>query len=258
VAKPVIDAAWKLLPGLSGNSWCDPRHQQYVHRLMPAQPFPFVDRQREYRVLRQLQRAGLGIRPINYHCGDLTVEWVQGDPLAVTDFSPHNPDLMDLLARLHHHALLGYRLQLIDLLQRYWQLCQQRHAAWLTRLQSLIRQGEPKPLRLVPLHMDVHAGNLIQTAQGLVLIDWEYSADGDIALELATLCLQDPPQAEQWIAAYAQRFNLKPQLLRAQVQRWQPWLRLLQASWYQLKAEQTQQPAMEKLAAQSWQSLSHC
>ena len=44
------------------------------------------------------------------------------------------------------------------------------------------REGYPE---ISPLHMDVHAGNLVHSASGLKLIDWEYAGDGDIALELA-------------------------------------------------------------------------
>lgn len=36
-------------------------------------------------------------------------------------------------------------------------------------------------LRLGPLHMDVHGDNIVRTASGLRLIDWEYAGDGDIA-----------------------------------------------------------------------------
>lgn len=35
--------------------------------------------------------------------------------------------------------------------------------------------------------MDIHPGNLITSAAGLLLIDWEYAADGDVALDIAAL-----------------------------------------------------------------------
>lgn len=255
MAKPAINNDWSLLPGLSGNSWRPRTQQDEIHRLTPLQPLPFVNRQREYRILRKLRGARLGSKAKGFAAGELRVEWTQGRTLAPSDFSPENTELIALLIRLHQHPLLGYRLPLVTLLQRYWQLCRQRHPGWLSELQRLQRRGEPHPLRLVPLHMDLHPGNVITTDTGLVLIDWEYSADGDIALELATLCLQDADQATAWITAYAQAFSLDTETLRIQVKRWQPWLRLLQASWYQLKAEQTQQPLMKQLATQSWQTL---
>ncbi|MBT0723318.1 thiamine kinase [Rosenbergiella sp. S61] len=244
-----------LLPGLSGNSWRNLQRRDEIHRLTPAQPLPFVNRQREFRILHKLRHTELAGQPIGYDSGRLTVEWVEGKPLATQAFIPQNSELLALLMRLHQQPLLGYRIPFLALLQRYWQLCQQRHPRWLRQLKRLQRQGEPRPLRLVPLHMDLHPGNIIQTEQGLMLIDWEYSADGDIALELAALCLQDASQSEGWISAYAQALKLDSELLSLQVKRWQPWLTLLQASWYQLRAEQTQLSTMKQQAAESWRHL---
>ncbi|WP_257896521.1 phosphotransferase, partial [Enterobacter chuandaensis] len=51
----------------------------------------------------------------------------------------------------------------------------------------LRKTGEPQPIRLSPLHMDVHAGNIVHTPEGGRLIDWEYAGDGDVALELAAV-----------------------------------------------------------------------
>ncbi|WP_241581556.1 thiamine kinase [Rosenbergiella nectarea] len=255
MVKPVTNADWQLLPGLSGSSWRNPHWHDDVYRFPPAQPLPFVNRQREFRILRQLRHSQLAIRPKEYNSGRLTVEWVEGTPLAGERFTAKNRELLQLIIRLHQQPLFGYRLPLLSLLQNYWQLCRQRHPLWLRELKRLQRLGEPRPLRLVPLHMDLHPGNIIQSEHGLRVIDWEYSADGDIALELATLCLQDISQSEAWISAYAQAFTLETARLRSQVKRWQPWLLLLQASWFQLRAEQTQCATMVEQAAESWRYL---
>ena len=255
MVKPVTNTDWQLLPGLSGNSWRNPQRSDEVYRFSPGQPLPSVNRQREFRILRQLRYSQLGTRPKCYRSGQLIVEWIEGTPLKHQQFTAQNQALLQLITRLHRQPLFGYRLPLSALLQRYWQLCRQHHPRWLRELKRLQRLGEPRPLRLVPLHMDIHPGNIIASEQGLRLIDWEYSADGDIALELATLCLQDSSQAEAWISAYAQAFTLETARLRSQVKRWQPWLLLLQASWFQLRAEQTQCAVITKQAAESWQTL---
>ncbi len=39
-------------------------------------------------------------------------------------------------------------------------------------VKRLRKAREPRPLHLSPLHMDVHAGNLVHSASGLKLIDW--------------------------------------------------------------------------------------
>jgi len=78
---------------------------------------------------------------------------------------------------------------------------------------------------------------------------------GSINKVIRTLCLQNAEHSEAWIEAYANAFALESTQLRSQVKRWRPWLLLLQASWFQLRAEQTQCAAMTKQAAESWRYL---
>jgi thiamine kinase-like enzyme len=58
------------------------------------------------------------------------------------------------------------------------------------RLPDRIRQAEPKrsevgPIDPVFVHTDVVAGNLIQTEQGVQLIDWQCPAVGDPVIDIA-------------------------------------------------------------------------
>ncbi|MCX8976392.1 hypothetical protein NLN78_23615, partial [Citrobacter portucalensis] len=39
-----------------------------------------------------------------------------------------------------------------------------RTPCWLRALKRLRKRGEPRPLRLGPLHMDVHGDNIVRTA----------------------------------------------------------------------------------------------
>lgn len=244
------------LPGLSGNSVRVKTEQgELLARRAPQQPLPFVDRQREYRILRRMRAAQLGPTPLDWHHPWLLQSWLPGNVLTPAQFNQQRDAVLTLLHRLHQQPLTGYRLRLTPLLQDYWQLCQQRHWRWQHQLQRLIRQGEPRPLRLVPIHMDVHAGNVIATSDGLRLIDWEYAADGDVALELAALCAVDGEHPIDWIAGYAQRSQLNEARLKRHMRRWQPWLHLLMASWYQLRAEQSGDPHLQQLAQASWQDL---
>ncbi len=64
--------------------------------------------------------------------------------------------------------------------------------------------------------MDVHSGNLVADEKGLHLIDWEYAADGDIALELAALCAAAPEHKDSWLESYAQAAQLSPVQLARQ------------------------------------------
>jgi len=244
------------LQGLSGHSSRLVNEQgAFVLRPAPCSPIPFVDRQREARLLRKLHPSGLTPRPVIAEARRLVLPWQGGEALSPHGFQQRREEVIALLLRLHQQPLTGYRLHLLPLLQRYWQLCEERNLRWQRALRQLARRGEPRPLRLAPLHMDVHAGNLIADGRGLHLIDWEYAADGDVALELAALCAADPEHAARWLDAYAQAACLSPVALARQATRWQPWLRLLMASWYQLRAEQGDDPQLRQLARLSWQHL---
>nr|WP_314983563.1 thiamine kinase [uncultured Pantoea sp.] len=244
------------LAGLTGHSQkiVSPRGT-FIARAAPQPAIPFVDRQREFRLLQKLRNSGLAPQPVAAHRQGIILSWCAGDTLDESRFSQQRPQIVALLLQLHQQPLTGYRLAVLPLLWRYWQLTPQRHHRWLRALRRLTQQGEPRPLRLAPLHMDLHAGNVIQGPAGLRLIDWEYAADGDVALELAAVCASDPQHEADWLAEYAAAMQLPLPALGQQVRRWQPWLRLLMASWYQLRASQSQDETLHQLARQSWEQI---
>lgn len=283
------------------------RHQH------PVNVIPGVDRQREYHILRKLSGSGLGPAVYGFAERWLLLGWQPGEVLSPQQFIQQLDALVPLIARLHCQPLSGYRLSLLRLLEQYWLLSDpaRRHCGWLRALRRLQRQGEPKPLRLALLHMDIHAGNVINTlqqlpereaasnrdkvlskidagniassqdlqpvdgdlihnsgkklstavahnSQRLRLIDWEYASDGDVALELATIVAGNELNEQQkarLTAAYAAAQQLDPAALARQMNRWQPWLKLLMASWYELRWQQTQERTFFTLAAQAWQRV---
>lgn len=244
------------LPGLSGYSVKITYPDAiWVARRRPQPDLPFVDRRREFRILKKLAHFGLTPPPVGANRQWLIVPWLQGEVFDPQRLSADYQQVSATLLRLHRLPLTGYRISISELLERYWQQCRLRDYRGFRYWQRLRQQGEPRPLRLAPLHMDLHAGNLIQTEQGVRLIDWEYAADGDIALDLAAWVLNDPSHQDRWLNHYAQLSGIAPGHLQQQVRRWQPWLRLLAASWYQLRAEQSDTPQLHALARESWQTL---
>lgn len=117
------------------------------------------------------------------------------------------------------------------------------------------KAGEPQALRLAPLHMDVHAGNIVHTTAGEKLIDWEYAGDGDVALELAAVWMPDEASREQLITAYARNANINSLTLARQVARWRPWVLMLMAGWFEMRLQQTGDKQFIALANDAWRQL---
>ena len=247
-------AAHSASRGLSGGSCIIQRGDRRVvlrqHHDASAPESLF---RRQYRALQSLP-ASLAPRPISYYPGWMAVEYLPGETSGTL---PDLRELADLLHRLHRQPRFGWRITLLPLLERYWQHGDpaRRFPQWLRALKQLRRRGEPQPLRLAPLHMDVHAGNIVRGGQGLRLIDWEYAGDGDIALELASVWTQNDRQRAALLAEYAHRASLEQQTLARQVRRWRPWVLMLMAGWYEYRWAQTGDRQFIALADDGWRQL---
>ena len=250
---PAAQAAgcFSPLEGLSGGSL----HftigtREYVARQQLETPMPGVSLARQYRALTRISHE-IGSRPVCLANGWLIVEWLAGE---VKSELPSLHLLNSLLYDLHHQPCFGWRINLLPLLEHYWQMAgpERRSLAWLRWLKKMNKQGEPKPLRLAALHMDIHAGNLVHQAQSIKLIDWEYAGDGDVALELAAIIAANNIDGESLVRAYAQLNHIQVDKLRRQVSRWQPWVILLMASWYECRWQQTQDRTFITLADEAW------
>lgn len=240
--------------GLSGSS-CILQHgeRRLVLRQHHAPDAPEHEFLRQYHALRQLP-ATLAPKPVFYTRGWMVVDFLAGEIKSVL---PAHQPLATLLYDLHQQPQFGWRLALLPLLERYWQQCSpsRRTPFWLRSLQRLRQRKEPRPLRLAPLHMDVHAGNIVHTESGLRLIDWEYAGDGDIALELAAVWMPDNQQRYQLIEAYARLAHMSPDALWQQTLRWRPWVLMLMAGWFECRWQQTGDEQFITLANEIWQQL---
>ncbi|WNN49980.1 thiamine kinase [Siccibacter colletis] len=249
---PAAQAAGSLsaLRGLSGSSvLVDTPQGQRLVRQRNASLVTRAAFARQYRALRQLPAD---IAP---HVWCREGDWLMLDylPGEVKTSLPPVPQLAALLYHLHRQPRFGWRITLLPLLQNYWQTSapQRRTLFWLRRLRALARQGEPRPLRLTPLHMDVHPGNLVWQGDTPRLIDWEYAGDGDVALELAAVWA-DASVRDALTQHYAQLSGIDASALRSQVRRWQPWVDMLIAGWYEQRFQQTQEQQFIALADEAW------
>lgn len=231
-----------------------------ARRQQSEYPIPGVNRRREYHILRHLAGSGLAPTVLGINREWLLLSWLPGDTLDSGRLSDCIAPLTGLVIRLHRQPLSGYRLDMLRLLESYWQQSRpsRRHSGWLKALKACQRRGEPRPLRLALLHMDIHAGNIIVDRDGLHLIDWEYASDGDVALELAATIAGnglDKQSQSDLTERYAEQQRLDFRQLNHQIRLWQPWLRLLMASWYELRWQQSGEAIFDTLAAEAWQRV---
>ncbi len=250
------------LPGLTGMSGkVELEGTTLLARYQSQQePIPGVDRRREYHILRKLDGTGLAPEVHGYADNWLLLSWQAGERLSDAGFLQALESVTECVASLHRQKLSGYRLSVLSLLEQYWQLSRpaRRHCGWLRALRWLQKHGEPRPLRLSLLHMDVHAGNIIRGSNGLKLIDWEYASDGDVALELAAIALSNQlsdAQQQEMTEHYASLQRLDVMKLQRQMLRWQPWLNLLVACWYELRWQKSHEELFYPLAEQAWQRV---
>jgi len=240
--------------GLSGGSCIIEHHShRLVLRCHHDPDAPESHFLRQYHALKHLPE-NLAPRPYFYTRGWMAVEFFHGK---VESRLPDADELAGLLYHLHQQPRLGWRISLLPLLEQYWQCGDpaRRTPCWLRALKRLRKQGEPRPLRLGPLHMDVHGDNIVRTASGLRLIDWEYAGDGDIALELAAVWVSDESQHQQLVSTYAQRAHIEPDVLWRQVRQWQPWIMMLKAGWFEYRWRQTGDRQFIRLADETWRQL---
>lgn len=250
---PAAQAAgcFSTLEGLSGGSLhFKAGAREYVARNQLIAPMPGVSLRRQYRALKHIH-AGMGPRPVCLARDWLIVEWLEGD-VKTEAIAQHT--LSNLLYQLHKQPCFGWRISLLPLLEYYWQhaVPSRRCHRWLRLLKCMKKRGEPRALRLAPLHMDIHPGNIIHQVGTLRLIDWEYAGDGDIALELAATMSANGIEDDALIQSYALQSHINVKTLKCQVARWQPWVIMLMASWYECRFRQTEDRTFLALADEAW------
>lgn len=247
-------AAAQTLQGLSGGGCLIVRGEhRLVLREQCASALSHTQFLRQYRAQQRLP-ASLAASARFCAAGWMAVDYLPGEVKAVL---PEAADLARVLVQLHQQPRFGWRVLLLPLLEQYWQTCDpgRRSPGWLRALKRLAGQGEPQPLRLSPLHMDIHAGNLVHSTEGIRLIDWEYAGDGDIALELAAVWSEDDNARRALVMAYARMAKIDPVLLWRQVLRWRPWVLMLMAGWYECRWQQTGDRQFITLADEIWRQL---
>ncbi|WP_262499946.1 thiamine kinase [Photorhabdus heterorhabditis] len=258
-----IASDWKIRPlsGLTHESYYVTHGEYHVvgRRQWQQGSQLGVNRQREHAILLHLSQTEIAPQVIAMDRHWLLLEWLPGHVIGQDEFS--QPDFLQklaaLLVTLHHQPLFGYPLQLRHQLESQWlQIDKARLTpGWLRLHKYFISSPTPSILKLSPVHMDVHCGNLINTHQGLKLIDWEYAADTDIGFALATLFRTnhwDKPQQQMFLNYYCGQPSgyLDRTLLERQIKRWQPWVDYMILMWFEVRWKQSRDRQFLELAQQ--------
>ncbi|MBO4148414.1 thiamine kinase [Enterobacter ludwigii] len=240
--------------GLGGASCIIEHGEQRLVLRQNHDPFaPASHFRRQFRALKRLP-SDLVPEPCFFRQGWMAVAYLAGE---VKSELPDTPVLAAMLYHLHQQPRLGWRIALLPLLEHYWQqaLPDRRTPMWLAHLKRLRKAGEPQPMRLSPLHMDVHIGNIVHTSAGARLIDWEYAGDGDVALELAAVWTESEAARQNLVRDYARMAHFDVEALARQVRRWRPWVVMLMAGWFEMRLQQSRDKQFIALADDAWRQL---
>ncbi|WP_145595304.1 thiamine kinase [Yersinia aleksiciae] len=249
-AVKIADYQISPVSGLTGESWrITAPNIDWLAREQSVQKMQLgVNRRRERKLLRQVAGSDFSPTIIAANSHWLVVNWLEGDVVTSLQFIElsDNGQLAQLLTRLHGLPASGYRLDLRAQLIRYGDLIDpaRRSPDWLRLQQDFLRRPQPQPIKLAPMHMDIHPGNLLITTTGLKLIDWEYAADGDIALDIAALFRGNNwplPQQQTFLQHYCGSRSGYHDAVRLsrQIQRWLPWIDYLMLMWFEVRWQQT-------------------
>ncbi|MBN3137777.1 thiamine kinase [Pectobacterium punjabense] len=262
------DIRFELVGGLSSKSWRirGPGIEWLARRQSPTERKMGVNRQREFALLRQMSAIGLAPRPLLWRDGWLIVEWVPGRIATSDEFLMMlaNGEVARILSQLHRLPCSGHPVDLKTLFAQHWQLMdpRRRSPALLRAHHHFQCTALPTPLALAPLHLDVHAENLLITPQGAMLIDWEYASDGDIAFELAFIVRASQMESvaqTRFLQSYQQyRRGFSVSRLQQQMTQWFPWVDYLVLMWFEIRWQQTKNPEFLAEIPALYQRLQQC
>lgn len=210
---------------------------RFVLRLPRAKAPQLVDRHAELRNIMSAARAELAVAPVYSEpdSGLLLFPFLRSSAGC-----PDPEELGRLLHRLHaapdlfeNKRALGSWME--DLFGRAGQVSSfhrevaKAEALYRRLLSFQVWQASP----IVPSHWDVTAANCLNAENGLVLIDWEYSARGPRAWDLAYAVLEvgyDEAGEEALLAGYGQDSS-GLSLFRAEVREMKVACDLVSALW---------------------------
>ncbi|MDW6003678.1 phosphotransferase [Vibrio mangrovi] len=196
-----------------------------------------ISRHQEYHILSALKERAVLISPEPLHINEhgLLVQWIDGVRVIENDVEM----MTRLLSQIHQFPVT--RLPIIPFIytariDHYW-----------FKLQSMsVELGDVEPLykiwRTLPnipevpislCHFDLGSHNLIRTAQGVKVIDWEYAALADPRIDLAMTIYMADTNLVTAVGQYCQHRNITDiDAWIDGVKSWMPRVKMLAMLWY--------------------------
>ncbi len=230
-----------LLGGLTNRSWKVSRKPGDVI-WRPASPL-LVDlgmsRQAEYDVLSFLHCHSFA--PDVHYFGEegIANQWIDGTPLTRT---PEPFTMIEVMAQYHQLELnqsLLSALPKFDYLYKvstYWNnVSDSNRFESVERLVTLALSA-PKSLFETEiqclLHCDLGYYNLIQTENGIAIIDWEYACIGDPIIDAVLTSMACRYRVEGFVGAYSDAFGLDRAEQVARAQQMKFYFEIMSMLWY--------------------------
>lgn len=213
--------------------------ERYVLRNQTQRASDFgVNYQQESQILATIRPLAMAPNPLYVDAQQSLLSWIDGN--VPTEFSPALlQQLAEQLAKLHQFKQQAVssceNFTILNLTARCEFLWQKLPAQTQVELPFSPPFPQIAPFAQALCHHDLHLGNLVEQGDKLFIIDWEYAAVSDPALELA-LFLHANPLSETEQAVFFQHYFAKnpldPTACQRKMTEYQPLIAILNQLWY--------------------------
>lgn len=198
---PIWTGPVKAVPlegGLSNESWvAENDGEKFVVRFCEDVPVHHVERGHEIMASKAAFKAGLAPELVFHDKGVMVFRFIEARTYGVDDIRPNLGRLIDLIKAFHHDmpAHMSGPARLFDVfhyVRDYARTLEQggsRFVDQLDRFKALARgmAAVQVPMHLVVTHNDLLPANFLDDGERIWLIDFEYTAFGTPAFDLANL-----------------------------------------------------------------------
>jgi thiamine kinase-like enzyme len=181
-----------------------------------------IDRDNEHHNSVSAAAAGVGAGVVAYlpEHNTMVIDWLDGETLSAERLRAGGALLDEVAAacrRLHGARRFRDDFDMFEIQPRYLRIVHERGFRLPDRYEEFVPQVEAiraafavRPEPTVPCNNDLLAENLMLTAEGMRLIDYEYSGNNDACFELGNIWSESDlslAQLEQLVGAYYGRHS---------------------------------------------------